>query len=97
MKSLKIFFPYGQLPHDVIVNAWQDEDFRVKLLNNPNEAFIEMGYAPPAEATTVVVNTSREATFVLPEVPESLTGASYQDMLDHTIASTGDKASGTCD
>ena len=97
MKTLKIFFPYGQLPHDIIVKAWEDESFRDRLLTNPNEAFRECGYDPPAETTRVVVNTKREASFVLPEMHESLRGASPQDMFDYTIKSTGDKASGTCD
>lgn len=97
MKTLRIFFPYGQLPHDLIVKAWEDESFKDKLLKNPNEAFQELGYEPPAETTRVVVNTNSEAFFVLPEMPASLQGASRQDMLEYTIKNTGDKASGTCD
>lgn len=97
MKSLKIFTPYGQLPHDVIVRAWQDEAFRNKLLTNANEAFAEAGYIAPAQSTLVTINTHERASFVLPSMPDSLVGATFEDMLKHSIANTGDKASGTCD
>lgn len=97
MKTFRIYFPYGQLPHDIIVRAWQDEDFKKKLLKNPNEAFLEAGFTPPARKIKIVINTEKQATFVLPDMPESLKDASYESMLAHSIASTGDKASGTCD
>lgn len=97
MKTFRIFFPYGQLPHEIIVRAWQDEDFKKELLKDPNSAFAKAGYASPAKKVRVVTNTQKDATFVLPEMPTTLMGASYEDMLASSIASTGDKASGTCD
>ncbi len=97
MKKLDVFTPYGQLPHHIIVKAWQDEKFKEKLLNDPIGAFDEAGYEAPAEKLIVTINTEKVASFVLPEMPKSLVGSSYQDMLEFTIASTGDKASGTCD
>ena len=95
-KTARIFIPYGQLPHDVIVKAWQDEAFKARLLSNPNDAFIECGYNAPAKTTTVTVNTPEQASFVLPPTPSALAGASYDDMLKASIANTGDKATGTC-
>ncbi|HHS7808994.1 NHLP leader peptide family RiPP precursor [Pseudomonas putida] len=97
MKTFRIFFPYGQLPHEIIVKAWQDEDFKKELLKNPNKAFEKAGFSSPAADVKVVINNQKEATFVLPEMPNTLMGASFEDMLAHSIASTGDKASGTCD
>lgn len=96
-KSLSIFTPYGQLPHEVIVKAWQDSDFKARLLSEPNMALMECGYAIPATITNVRINTADEANFVLPEMPRSLLGASFEDMLDQSIAHTRDRQSGTCD
>ena len=50
-----------------VVRAWKDEEFRQKLIDNPNATLAEMGFSVPKGVQFVVVdNTHERRHLVLP-------------------------------
>lgn len=54
----------------IVVRAWKEEDFKQRLIDEPNAALAEMGFAVPKGTNYVVVeNTPERKHIVLPAPP----------------------------
>jgi hypothetical protein len=55
---------------EIIARAWEDPEYKAKLLSNPKEALADMGVTVPDGVDLKVLETTPEQTyFVLPAEP----------------------------
>lgn len=92
------WLPYGMLPLDLILKAWDDSDFKDKLLRAPKETLAELGYAVPEDLLIeVTANRKNRYCLVLPEAPDDLKSLSREELLKMISFGTKCAATGTCD
>ena len=54
----------------IVVRAWKEEDFKQRLIDEPNAALAEMGFTVPKGTNFVIVeNTGDRKHIVLPAAP----------------------------
>lgn len=54
----------------IVVRAWKEEDYKQRLIDEPNAALAEMGFVVPKGTNFVVVeNTAERKHIVLPAPP----------------------------
>lgn len=64
-----------------IVRAWTDEDFKAKLLSDPNAALVEHGVEISAGITVKVIeNTANTQHLVLPVAPSNAAELSAEEL-----------------
>ena len=73
----------------VVAKAWQDEEFKQKLLSNPAEVLKDSGLnVPEGVEVRVVENDDKVVHFVLPQKPKG--GELSDDELDAAAGGSGD-------
>lgn len=65
----------------LIAKVWKDPTFKKKLLTNPKQTLIEMGYQIPEGINVrVVEDDAKTLTFVIPHAPKEVNELSEKEL-----------------
>jgi hypothetical protein len=75
------------MPAVVTARAWTDDEFRQRLLEQPERALAETLHSRPPAGVSVVENTSETPYLPLPVRPADITDDALRELLDYEIGS----------